>query len=501
MKTAIPGPAAGHLSALMAGALLPLGLAPFHLWPLGILSCLGLVLLLDGLSPRQVFNRCFFYGLGMFGVGVSWVYVSVHTHGGESVAISLLLTSLLVLLLTLCFAVPFAVYGRFSTSRLKRLLLFPAVWVLVEWVRGWIFTGFPWLYLGNTFIDTWLAGWAPVGGVLLLSFIGALSASVLAGLFREPRPAWRAALPLAAAGLLWLGGMGLKSVSWTEPVNRPLTLTMIQPALTPSQKWNSQVLYEILVLLRDLSAGHWHTDLMIWPESAIPETREAVKPFTDFMAEVARETDTILITGIPILEQGRYYNGVILLGNGEGSYRKRHLVPFGEYLPLDSLLRGIIDFFNRPMSNFSPGAKNQPLLYARDTAIATAICYEIVFQDLVSSTAKDAELILTLSNDVWFGDSSAPHQHLQMARLRAIENGKPVVRDTNDGITAVIDAGGRITHRLPQFEPGTLEAEVVPHRGTTPFNRFGSWPVVALCLCLAAAGLGVSRFTLHVSRG
>ena len=490
-----------NLAALVSGALLPLGLAPFGLWPLAILSCALFSSLLAELGPRQAWWRSFYYGLGLFGAGVSWVYISIHTHGGESVAISLLLTGLFVLVLTLAFALPFSLYGRLPSGHSGvRLLAFPALWVLVEWLRGWLFTGFPWLYLGNSFTDTRLAGWAPIGGVLLLSLVGALSGAVLAELGRrrrETRP-WLAAA--AATALLWLGGAALAQVSWTTAAGQPLTLAMVQPALTPSQKWNDQILTDILVQLSDQSEAHWGRDLLIWPESAIPNTRERVAPFVDYADSRARESGTTLITGIPIKENGRYYNGVILLGAGEGSYRKRHLVPFGEYLPLDSLLRGIIGFFDRPMSSFSAGGDHQPLLLAKGIAIATAICYEIVFQDLVSATARDADLILTISNDVWFGDSIAPHQHLQMARLRAIENAKPVVRGTNDGITAVIDARGQVTARLPQFVPATLTAEVTPHSGSTPFNRWGSWPVVLLCGGLVATALGVSRLRLQVSR-
>lgn len=477
-------PALRLLLAALGGGLFPLGLAPFNHWWLSILSGALFCLLLGNLPARRVFHTALAYGAGMFGVGVSWVYISIHTHGGESVAIALLLTSLFVLLLTLCFAIPFTCYALLDRSRLAvRLPGFAAVWVLVEWVRGWIFTGFPWLYLGNAFVDTWLAGWAPLGGVLLLSLIGAFTAAALVELTRLRRHYSHWLLPVTASLVLWLAGAELRTRPWTVPAATSLSLAMVQPSLTPSQKWDAQMLYDILVQLREQSEAYWHNDVMIWPESAIPDTRQTVGPYLDAMGEIAALTNTTLVTGIPIKEQGRYYNGVIVLGEGEeGSYRKRHLVPFGEYIPLDSLLRGIIAFFDRPMSSFSPGENHQPLLSVRGVPVATAICYEIVFQDLVSQSARDAQVILTLSNDVWFGDSIAPHQHLQMARLRAIENGKPVVRDTNDGITAVIDASGQVTARLPQFTRGTLEAPVTPHVGTTPFNRFGSWPVVAASL-------------------
>ncbi|MGD9662574.1 MAG: apolipoprotein N-acyltransferase [Porticoccaceae bacterium] len=492
---------AGRYSvALLCGALMPLGLAPFGWWILALLSAGTLALLLQKLRPKGVFFTCFYYGLGMFGAGVSWVFISINHHGGESIAISTLLTGLFILALTLIFAASFALYGYFrGDSPLRQLLLFPATWVMVEWLRGLLFTGFPWLYLGNSFTDTWLAGWAPIGGVLLLSFIGAFSSAALLMLItgslnlvrNRPQDASKNlaayAIATALASLLWLGGIALKDIQWTSPA-KSLSVAMVQPALTPSEKWNEDILYDILVQLRDQSAGYWGKDLLIWPESAIPTTPEDVQPFIDYLGELAKESNTTLVTGIPLLKEQRYYNSVILIGADQGAYSKRHLVPFGEYIPLEGLLRGIIKFFDRPMSSFYPGEAAQPLLNAKNTPIATAICYEIVFQDMVAASANDAEMILTLSNDVWFGDSIAPHQHLQMARLRAIENRKPVVRVTNDGISAIIDEQGNISAQMPQFVATTLAAEVTPYTGTTPFNRFRSWPIVIFCLLVGAWG-------------
>ena len=473
-------------AALLLGAIFPLGLAPFHLWPLSVLSCGLLSPLLLGQTPAIVFRRCLFYGVGLFGTGVSWVYISIRVHGGESAILAFLLTALFVLLLAMVFAAPFSLFGHLRRAgRGWQLAAFPAFWVLVEWFRGWVFTGFPWLYLGNGVIDTWLAGWAPVGGVLLLSLIASATGTVLVALTVSKTA--KSALAVAGIIAIWLAGLPLREVEWTEKRTEQLSLAMIQPALTPGQKWSNDLLYDILMLLRNQSAPYWGKDLIIWPESAIPTPPQDIEPFIDFLDERAVESGTTLITGIPLRDDGRYYNSVILLGEDEGQYAKRHLVPFGEYLPFDSLLRGIIKFFNRPMSSFSPGADDQPLLTTRGLAIAAAICYEIVYQDLVSASAAGADMILTLSNDVWFGDSIGPHQHLQMARLRAIENAKPVVRSTNDGISAIIDHRGQITLTLPQFARTSGSGEVTPRSGHTPFNLWGSWPVVGVCLALLLA--------------
>jgi len=486
--------AARYLAALLCGALLPLGLAPFDLWPLAILSSAALALLLVDLPPRAVFKHSFFYGVGLFAAGVSWVYVSIRVHGGESLPIALFLTSLFVALLALLFALPFALFGCLRRGgRTLQLLAFPVLWVLVEWLRGWIFTGFPWLYLGNAFVDTWLAGWAPIGGVLLLSLLGVFSGVALvlvgcAGAARHHR-----FIPVAVALALWVVAAPLQRVQWTTPVAQPLTLAMVQPALTPSQKWGPDTLYDILVQLREQSEPLWGVDLLIWPESAIPTPPQNIVPFMEFLEDTATHSGTTLITGIPLYEQGRYYNSVILVGEDAGSYAKRHLVPFGEYLPLDSLLRGIIQFFDRPMSSFSHGPDEQPLLNVKGTPTAAAICYEIVYQDLVAGSSADAGMILTLSNDVWFGDTIAPHQHLQMARLRAIENAKPVIRGTNDGISAIIGPKGEIEMTMPQFTAAAMKGTVTAHEGHTPFNHFGSRPVVIFCLLIFALALASTQ--------
>lgn len=472
-------------AALLAGGIFPLGLAPFDLPAAAVLSVAALLLLLTDLSPRRAFGLCFAYGLGLFGVGSSWVYISIHDHGGDSVLVAGTLTLAFVLLLALCFALPFSAYGLVRRRNLVvAALAFPSLWVLVEWLRGWLFTGFPWLYLGNAFIDTPLAGWAPVGGVLALSWIGAFMAVAVAGLRDIARTPAGVFAGLLAAVLLWLAGDSLSGRQWTQPREQSLSVAMIQPNFTLEQKWDEQSLTDILLTLRRATERNWDKDLVIWPESAVPALRQEMQPFLEMMDRRAERHDTALITGLPVKEFDKYYNAVTVLGNGRGDYFKRHLVPFGEYVPLESLLRGAIGFFDLPMSAFSAGAADQPLLKVKGIPVATAICYEIVFQDMMAQSATEAELLLTVSNDSWFGDSIAPHQHLQMARVRALENAKPLLRATNGGITAIADHRGRLTARAPQHVSALLEGEVTPRRGQTPFNRLGSLPVVILSLVL-----------------
>ncbi|MFA5548799.1 MAG: apolipoprotein N-acyltransferase [Porticoccaceae bacterium] len=500
-RALLASPLGPRLLALAAGALFPLALAPFGWSSLGILSMALLCALLRDGGPREVFIRALAFGLGQFGVGASWVYVSIHVYGEAPVPLAALLTGLFILLLALCLAVPFSLYGRVARRQpLAAVFVFPSLWVLAEWFRGWFLTGFPWLYLGNSQIDGWLAGWAPLGGVLALGWMAAFSGAALAqlGQLRDRAPGVIAGLLCAA--LPWLWGATLDDKRWTTPAEAPVRVALLQPALPLAQKWDQGALFQILDLYRRESETLWDNPLVIWPESAIPEVRHRVDHYLAWMDERAREAGSTLITGIPTQASNRYYNSVIALGDGSGQYDKRHLVPFGEYVPLERWLRGTIRFFDLPMSTFSGGAEGQPLLRAGKLHIATAICYEIVYQDLVARTTADADILLTVSNDTWFGSSIGPHQHFEMARLRALENGKPVLRATNDGITAIIDSRGQVRASLPQFQRAVLEGEVTPHSGTTPFTRFGSWPVVVLCLLMVAVGLRLGRTGLIAGR-
>lgn len=468
-----------RLLALVAGALYPLALAPVEWSAVGILSAAALCALIQDNGPRETLLRCLWFGLGMFGVGASWVYVSIHVYGHAPVPLAALLTSLFVILLALCLAVPFSIHGLLRHHRpALTVLAFPSLWVLTEWFRGWFLTGFPWLYLGNSHIDSWLSGWAPLGGVLTLSWIAAFTAAAIAQLFRLREHRRTVLAAILGSSLLWLAGWGLTAQHWTTPASSPLKVALLQPALPLEQKWDQNALLRILDLYSDETTTLWDNDLVIWPESAIPELRHRVEHFLNWIDRQAVAHDTTLITGIPTQANGRFYNSVIAIGQGAGIYHKRHLVPFGEYVPLEHWLRGTIRFFDLPMSAFSSGGNDQPLLRAGNHTIATAICYEIVYQDLVARTTSDADLLLTVSNDTWFGASIGPHQHFQMARMRALENGKPLLRGTNDGITAVVDSRGKVQAQLPQFERAVLTSEIVPHTGTTPFARLGSLPVI-----------------------
>lgn len=476
--------------APLAGALVTLSLAPFDIWPAGILSCALLVWLLSTCEPRQALWRGWLYGVGMFGTGVSWVYVSIHVHGYAPIPLAVLLTSLFCGGLALFPALFAWLYTRYVRPLPGGMLMgFPLLWVLFEWLRSWILTGFPWLILGYAHSDTPIAGWAPILGVFGLSFICAVSGSCAF-------LAWRSRQPIAIATYsviivtLWIGGGVLKPIQWVAKASeQPLSVAIYQPNVAQEQKWDRRYYYPILTQLESNSLPLLGHDILVWPEAAIPNYYQNARDFLDPIAESAAAAETTLITGIPYRPEGsmQYHNSILALGTGQGAYHKQRLVPFGEYVPMEGALRGLIAFFDLPMSAFSAGPKNQQPLQAGGFRVAPYICYEIVYPDLVAQTARNADLLITISNDSWFGDSIGPLQHLQMAQMRALENGRYLIRGTNNGVSAIINHRGEVVAATDQFVETSLSGEVEAMLGNTPFGSFGSIPIIIGC----GAGLGL----------
>ena len=482
-----------------SGALLPLALAPFNFWPIAIPCIAVLFYKLQHQSLKQAIVKASVFGFAMFFAGVSWVYVSIHEHGFIPAPLALLATTLFCLFLALLFALPFALSALIPQRSSSWLLGLPAIWVLSEWFRSWIFTGFPWLYAGYSHTDTWLSGWAPIGGVMWLSFITALAAATLAQigqtLIGRKQPI-QVGVKISCLLLVVLTTSGylLQSITWTQETGKKLSVVLIQPNTDQNKKWSASERQSILDQLQEQTEPHWGVDLIVWPEAAIPATPKRVSGFLIGMDKAAKVNQTALLTGIPTQDRssGKYYNSVLALGAASGQYDKTRLVPFGEYVPLEGLLRGLIRFFNLPMSSFSLGGQDQPLLTIAGEPMATAICYEIVYPDLVARISREATLLLTVSNDAWFGDSFAPQQHMQMARMRAIENAKPMLRGTSNGVTAIVDHRGKIEKQLEQFSAGELSGNITPRSGQTFFAQTGSWPVVIMAL-LICGGLITRR--------
>lgn len=493
----------GNLLAVAAGAITSLALAPFDVWPLALVAIALFYLGLRELSPRQAMGRGWCYGFGLYGAGTSWIYVSINTYGGASPLLATLLLVAFFAAIAWFLALPAWLWARWlrrNEAPLADALCFAALWLIQESFRGWFLTGFPWLYAGYSQLDGPLAGLAPLGGVWLVSFALALSAALLCNLYRlRARPSFLAAgvcLLLAP----WAIGLALKDHAWTRPAGDPLTVAAIQGNVEQDLKWDPAHIDAQLALYRDLSFTSKPVDLLIWPETAVPILKDQAQGYIDMVGRFAAERHSAFITGVPVREvvdgQRRYYNGVTVAGEGEGTYLKQKLVPFGEYVPLQDMLRGAIEFFNLPMSDFARGPADQPLLQAKGYQIAPYICYEVVYPEFAAGLAKRSDLLLTISNDTWFGTSVGPLQHLQMAQMRALEAGRWMIRATNNGVTALIDPFGRITTQIPQFEQAVLYGEVVPMQQLTPYLQWRSWPLAIVCALL----LGWALLTARISK-
>ncbi|MGO2880311.1 MAG: apolipoprotein N-acyltransferase [Halomonas sp.] len=475
------------LLALVAGGFTTLTASPFELWWLGPVAIALLYVGIHTLTPAQAALKGWLYGIALFASGASWVYISIHDYGYTGVPLAVLLTALFVAVLALFYAGTFWLYRRFTTPRLA-WLTFAGAWVLGEVLRTYLFTGFPWLLMGSGYVDSPLASWAPIGGVYLLSLLVVLSGTLAANVLL--RRQWWALAPLLA---IWLIPLALPA-QWTTPSSTPTRVALLQGNLPQLLKWTPDGQRIAANTYSRLTAEVAdEADIIIWPETALPMTETQARPVLE-RVQANLPPGVALVTGIVQLDEAnRYYNSVVGIGNVEGSYQKEHLVPFGEYLPLESVLRGAIDFFDLPMSSFTKGASHQTPMQASGIRLGNAICYEIIYPQLVARRAQDSDVLLTVSNDTWFGASIGPFQHLQMARLRALENGRYVIRATSNGVTAIIDAHGSIVAQVPQFETTALVGEFYAMEGLTPFTRTGSWPAWLLAGLILLPGLRLTR--------
>lgn len=497
-----------YLLASVAGGLMPLSFAPYSLW---MMTPLSVLLLLSCLQAQQrsthrvfekkaktsAFTLGWFFGLGLFGTGVSWVYVSIHDYGYTGVPLALLLTLIFIMGLALLPAIQISLYQRFlahSSSPLRSIMGFTGLWVLFEWIRTWLLTGFPWLFVGTAAVDSPFINWLPLGGVFTASFIFVLMGGLLHLTFQR-KIKLRSLLALSL--ILLVTTAGLSKIQWTTPFNSKLQVSLVQGNIDQNLKWQPQYRQQFLQLYRSLTQDIQDADLILWPETAVPLLLEHAAPYLQQVLSDLPD-NTALITGLPQRTKTTdghivFYNSIIATGEGHGVYQKQKLVPFGEYVPLESLFRGLISFFNLPMSNFIAGEASQPLLTAKGQNIAPFICYEVVYPDFVRQQAQTSDLLITISNDSWFGHSVGPLQHLQMARARALENGRYMLRATNNGVTAIIDAKGKIIASAPQFEQAIVRGEVQSMSGHTTFSQYGSTPILLLCgLCLLLS-LGLNK--------
>jgi apolipoprotein N-acyltransferase len=471
--------------ALIAGMALPFAFAPFECWPLALLSPALLLATWLPCSPQRAFWRGLLFGIGLFGVGASWVFVSIHTYGNTLLPVALFITAGFILILAGLIAVQgflFTYYFPKNNGR-KLLLAFPASWVLFEWVRSWILTGFPWLFLGYSQMASPLRGLAPLVSVYGVSFATAWTSAVLVSLFYNFPKRLKLFIGIGLLGL-WLGCAALTTIHWTQPLGKPLKVSLIQGNVPILMKWDVAQLQKTLLLYKKLTEQHWDSQIIVWPEGAITLYNTHAQIYLNQLKNAANYHKTAILTGIPIFLEDRAYNGMVVLGEGDGIYLKRHLVPFGEYIPLQSWLGGLLQFLNLPMSNFRSGPSEQVLLNAHEIPIAAFICYEIAYPNLVLREFPEAQLIVVVTEDGWFGKSFASAQQLQIGQMRALETGRYLLSATNTGITAIINPQGQIIHQAPPFQTAVATETIQAMTGRTPVMYGNIYPCIILIMIL-----------------
>ena len=485
------------MQTLLAGLLAVFSFAPFGMFPLSVVALLVLF---------RVWSRCenafqaaragFTFGMGLFSFGVGWIYVALHDYGYMHPLLAITATLLFAALVSSPLALAGYVLLRIRTSeRVRVLLLMPALWVMAEWLRGLMFTGFPWLVFGYSQVpDSPLLGFAPVFGVYGVSLAVAVSAGLL--LFVS-QVRWSAAGKLALGGLcaLWLVGSALQHVAWTQPYGESLKVSLLQGNIPQEEKFSEEKLVGSLEIYRRLAQSS-DARLIIMPETAIPLLRHNVPPyFQEILRDHVRKNGGDILIGVFEKEGGRYFNSVYSLGTAESQhYRKDHLVPFGEFIPLRGVLGWFInEVLQIPMGDLSSGGDAQAPLDVAGQKVAVNICYEDVFGEEIIRPLPQATLLVNVTNDAWYGESNAAVQHNQMSQMRALETGRMMLRATNTGVTSIINRDGRVLSQLPQHEEGVLTAEVQGYGGSTPYVRWGNVAVLILLVSMLGAAARYSR--------
>ena len=487
------------LVSFLAGSFLPLAYSPFDFFWIAPLCYAVLFYSWSSLSPSRTFWCGFSFGCASFFSGIHWVYVSIHDFGQLHPFAAAALTLALVMILACYIALTgwIAAYWFPNDGPCAWIGVFPAVWVLVEWLRGWFLSGFGWLSAGYSQTDSWLIGFAPIGGVYLISWMVLLTAGFIVCVATY---ASRKRMVVASClGILWAIGLLLSKFSWGDPTGRLLTVSLVQGAVPQDLKWRPEQFEPSLELYQRLTEDSAGSRLILWPEAAIPALYNTVEGFLEGVHDRASELGGTVALGIlrDSPEGGSLQNSLVVLGEDPRFYNKRHLVPYGEVFPVPSFMRRWLRLMNLPYTDIVAGEPNQlPLEIAGEKAAVT-ICYEDLFGAEQLHYFPDASLIVNVSNDAWFGNTIAPHQHLQIARMRSAEVSRYTLRAANTGISGVIDPRGRIVANLPQFEPNVLNTAIQGYTGKTPYVLWGNYLVVISVLMVLFTQFLVTKFIIR----
>jgi apolipoprotein N-acyltransferase len=478
-------------AAFAAGASFNAAFAPFGLWPIALLAPAALFALIRGLPPRRAGWTGAAFGVGLFAFGTYWLYTCLHVFGLVPVWLTLVLQTLLVAVMSLYMAALCYLANRFwlKPGATRDWLVLPALWVLLEWLRGWLLSGLPWLSTGYAMIDSPLSGLAPIFGVYGVTWAAAMVSVALNVTCMPGVLLSRRCIGVAAAAMLFAVPALLAKHHWTQAAGAAVSVAAVQGAVPQDQKW--QLKNRDLTMQRylRLTGEAWGSRLIIWPEASLPALAPDIQDYLKKLKEQSRAHNADVALGLVnyLPDTRRYFNGILVLADtGDGWYYKRHLVPFGEYFPVPAFVRTWLRLMSLPYDDFTAGSSHQAVLSAAGQKLGLTICYEDAFGSQQLKVLREATLLVNVTNDAWFGDSTARHQHLQIARMRALEAGRYLVRAANDGITAAIAPDGKIIASLPQFQEAVLRTDVQPMTGLTPYARLGNEPVVIGALSLLA---------------
>jgi apolipoprotein N-acyltransferase len=482
---------AGSAAALVAGMLLSLSFAPFGWWPMAILMPALLIWLWDGATPRRAAVLGFWFNAGTFSVGTWWLYIAIKEIGQAPLVLALFLMAGLVAFMGAYHALLGWTVARYLPERgaMRWLLGIPGAWLLVEWWRSWFITGFGWLSLGYAHTDNWFAGLAPVIGQYGLGLLSLLLAGGLVALLLGDRRT------RIVAGALYVvvvsAALGLRGIEWTETYSRPISIAVVQGATPQDERWIGENLESILEVYRTLTREAHGADLIVWPEAAIPDlANHHIEYYRDVYQEASARGSSLMMGTLraqenPKTGEEEFFNSVLSMDKatpGVGWYDKHHLVPFTEFVPVPERVRNWLRLLELPYSDFNRGSAQQAPLEAAGQRISASVCYEDAYGSTQLAALRTATLLVNVTNDSWFGRSTARYQHLQLSRMRAMEAGRPMVRVANDGVSAVIGHRGEIVARAPEYEANVMRAELQPRIGLTPYARTGNWPVICLAL-------------------
>jgi apolipoprotein N-acyltransferase len=492
----------GSATAFLAGMLLALSFAPHELWPMAVLMPAVLIWLWDGASPRRAAVLGFWFNAGTFSVGTYWLYIAIKQIGHAPLVLALFLMVGLVAIMGAYHALLGWLVAKFLPARgpVRWMLGIPGAWLLIEWWRSWFLSGFGWLALGYAHTDNWLGSLAPLVGQYGLGLITLMMAGALVAALHGDR---RTRIACGALYLtVWGVAFGLRGSEWTEPYSRPISVAVVQGAIPQDEKWIDSNLDSILEIYKTRTREAYGAALIVWPESAVPDlANNHIEFYRDVYQEASAHGSSLMVGTLRAEENAKtgeeeYFNSVLSMDKatpGVGWYDKHHLVPFTEFVPVPGFVREWLRLMTLPYSDFNRGAAQQTPLEAAGQHIAASVCYEDAYGATVLPALRTATMLVNVTNDAWFGHSSARYQHLQISRMRAMEAGRPMVRAANDGVSAVIGQHGEIIASAPEYEANVMRAELQPRTGLTPYARSGNWPIVCLALVFGLVSAYLKR--------